>query len=129
MKPILLFVALLMPATVWADAETQQAVKEVQEQMKSPSFHQNAAKQSKEAAAVEKQVKDVSGSPENEQAMYEFAAQILGNMKDNSPEEMRKMLMDAQQNPEAFANSWTPEQKQKLKELSERIPAGQKRNP
>ncbi len=129
MKKILLIIAFWSPVLALADAETRKAVQDVQEQMKNPQFHQNAAKESKEAAAVEKHVKEISGNPQNEQEMYNLAAQVLGNMKDMKPEEMQKMLEQAQKDPEAFMKSWTPEQQKKLKELSERIPAGQKRNP
>jgi len=129
MKTIVLFIDLIFPTFAFADAETRKAVKEVQDQMQSPEFHKNAAKESKAAADVEAHVKQLSGSPENEADMYKFAAQILGNMQDKTPQEMQEILQQAQKDPEAFANSWTPEQKQQLKELSERIPAGQKRTP
>ena len=130
MKQILFSFIFALSPFAWADQETRSAVEEVQKQMQSPTFHQNAAKESKEAAAVEQHVKTLSGSPENEQAMYNLAAEVLGNMKDKSPEEMQKILQEAQKNPEAFLNSWSPEQQKKLKDLSERIPAGQqKRTP
>jgi hypothetical protein len=120
---------LVLPMTSFADQETQNAVSNVQEQMKKPDFHKNAAKESSEAKDVESHVKQISGNEANEQEMYNLAAEVLGNMKDMKPEDMQKMLEQAKKNPEAFMNSWTPEQKKKLKELSERIPAGQKRNP
>ncbi len=129
MKSILFSLVLVLPGVVLADDETRKAVEQVQQQMQSPSFHQNAAKESKEAAAVEQHVKSVAGSAANEQEMYNLAAQVLGNMKDKSPEEMQKIIEQAQKNPEAFLNSWTPEQQKKLKEISERIPAAQKKNP
>jgi histidyl-tRNA synthetase len=129
MKKIILFLGILVSGSLFADEETREAVSNVQKQMQAPSFHQNAAKDSKEAAAVEQHVKTLSGSPENEQEMYNLASEVLGNMKDKSPEEMQKLLQDAQKNPEAFLNSWSPEQQKKLKELSERIPAGRKQAP
>lgn len=129
MKHMLFSFVFLVPMMAGADAETRAAVEKVQQQMQSPSFHQNAAKESSEAAKVEAHVKSISGSAANEQEMYNLAAEVLGNMKDQSPEEMQKMLQEAQQNPEAFLKSWSPEQQRKLKEISERIPAAQKRNP
>jgi hypothetical protein len=129
MKLFLITFCLAFSLTSFADQETRNAVSNVQEQMKKPEFHKNAAKESGEAAAVESHVKQISGGAANEQEMYNLAAEVLGNMKDMKPEDMQKMLEQAKKNPEAFMNSWTPEQKQKLKELSERIPAGQKRNP
>ncbi|MEZ0393327.1 MAG: hypothetical protein ACAH59_14000 [Pseudobdellovibrionaceae bacterium] len=118
-----------LPQFTFADAETEKAVSEVQEMMKDPKFHQNAAKESKEAQQVEKHVKDLAGNPENEQEIYNLAADVLGNMKDMTPEQMNEFLRQAQKNPESFQKSWTPEQKRKLKELADRLPSSQKRKP
>jgi len=130
MKSILLLLLILIPDVSFADEETQAAVKTVQEQMKSPKFHKDAAKESKEAAAVEKQVKELAGSEANEQEIYNLAADVLGNMKDLTPEQMTQLLQEAQNDPQGFASKFSPEQRRKLKELAERIPAAQKkRNP
>ena len=131
MKTRVFTLAFLVSLSAYADSETRKAVEEVQSQMQSSSFQENAAKESKEAAAVRKHVKELSGNSSNEQDLYKLAAEVLGNMKDNSPEEMQRILQEAQKNPAAFAESWTPEQKKRLKEISERIPAaqGQKAKP
>lgn len=129
MKTLILSLLLVLPSVVFGDDETRAAVKAVQDQMKSPQFHKDAAKNSKDAAEVEKRVKELAGSEANEQEIYNLAADVLGNMQDMTPEQMTQLLKEAQNNPEAFANKFTPEQRRKLKELSERIPAGQKRNP
>ena len=108
---LLLWGLLLLPGFALADVES------------------TAAKENKDAAAVAAMVKEVAGSPEMKQEIYHLAADVLGNMKDLPPEQMQKMLQDAQKNPEAFTQQWTPEQQKRLKELSERMPAGQKKNP
>jgi hypothetical protein len=78
---------------------------------------------------VASHVTNISGGGANEEAIYKMAAEVLGNMKGKSPAEMAKILEDAKQNPEAFVNSWTPEQQAKLKELSERMPAAKQAKP
>lgn len=123
MKVWLCISFILLGSAAWADEETRAAVQEVQKQMHSPKFHQDAAKTSPEASQVQDQVKKLAGSAENEQEIYNLAAEVLGNMKDQNPDEMIKLLQEAQRNPEAFAKNWTPEQKKKLKELSDRLPA------
>lgn len=131
MKFIALVLALpftfLTPA--FADEETRSAVKAVQEQMKSPQFAEEAAKQSPEAAQVRKQIKQIAGSEQNEQEIYNLAADILGNFQNMSPEELQKALAEAKSNPEAFGSKLTPAQRQKLKEISEKLPAAQKKKP
>lgn len=129
MKILIFILVAFSFSYVQADEETRAAVQAVQEQMKSPQFHQEASKNSPEARQVEMQVKDLAGSSGNEQEIYNLAAEVLGNMKDKSPDEMKKMLQDSQGNPEAFANSWTPEQKRKLEELAKRLPASQQAKP
>jgi len=75
--------------------------------------------------AVKQVQQDMSeaGSDENTDMVYGLAADVLGNMKDMTPEQMVKTLDDAQKNPQAFADSLTPAQKDKLKDLSSRMPA------
>lgn len=128
MKTILLTI-LVFSQISFADAENEAAVKEVQDQMKSPEFHKKAAKESPQAKEVEKYVKEISGSGKSEQEIYNLAAEVLGNLKGSDPEAMKQLLEQAGGNPENFANSWTPEQKKKLKEISARLPAATKDKP
>jgi hypothetical protein len=129
MKFLFLVLMILSSTIVKADLETQTAVQEVQKQMHNPKFHQEAAKFSPQAKQVEVQVKGLAGTPENEQEIYNLAAEILGNMKDSSPQEMQKILEEAQRNPSSFAEKFTPEQRKKLEEIAQKLPASQRRNP
>lgn len=129
MKFILIAIGLLSFCFCLADPEVVEAVHAVQKQMKSSDFQKVTPNDSKEAKLVKTRVSEISGSAANEQEIYELASEVLGNMKDNSPEEMLKILSEAQTNPAAFAERWTPEQKKKLKELAERLPASQKKKP
>lgn len=120
---------LLLGMNLHANDETDKAIGEVQDMMQKPEFRENASKGSKEASAIVENVKTISGGKENEDEIYKMAAEILGNMKGKSPEEMTKILEEAKRNPEAFVQTWSPEQKEKLKKLSERLPAANKAKP
>ncbi len=119
----------ISPSICLSDQETDKAIGEVQEMMKTPGFAEKAANNSPEAPAAAKYVKDISGNVQNEQEIYKLAAEVFGNMKGMSPEQMKEFLDKAKNDPSAFAKTWTPEQIKKLKELSERLPASNQTNP
>lgn len=130
MKLLYSFIAVfIVSISAQADPESDRAIEEVQKMMQQPDFKTKANKNSKEAGAVAEHVTNLSGGGANEQDIYKMAAEILGNMKGNSPEEIAKILDEAKKNPEAFVRSWTPEQQEKLKQLSERMPAANKAKP
>lgn len=125
-KSVVFLFAMFFTGHIFADQQSRDAVKSVQTEMKQSNFGQKASELSPEAKAVAERVKKLAGSPEGEAQIYSLAADILGNMKDMPPEQMEKLMSQAQNDPEGFVNSWTPEQKQKLKTLTERLPANQK---
>ena len=129
MKTAILILFVLNLNQAMADEETRAAVSSVQEEIQNPDFHEQAAKTNPDAREIAKQIKEMSGTPANEQEVYNLASDILGNMKDSPPEEMKTKLQDAQDHPEGFANTWTPAQKRKLEELAKRLPASQKQKP
>lgn len=106
--------------------QNRDAVKAVQKEMRDPNFANKAQDLSPEAKAVAERVKTLAGSPEQEAQIYSLAADILGNMQDMPPDQMEKLMSKAQNDPQGFVDSWTPEQKKKLKAISERLPANQK---
>lgn len=127
---ILLLLSIFASHRGWADADSRQAVRNVQDQMRKPGFAREAAKDSPEAAKVTRQVQDFAGSSGNEDAIYSLAADVLGNMQDMTPDQMMQFLTEAQKDPGSFAKKLTPEQQKKLHEIAERVPAAQKsRNP
>lgn len=110
----------------FADQESREAVKAVQKELRQPGFANKAQDLSPEAKAVAERLKKLAGSPEGEAQIYSLAADILGNMQDMPPDQMEKLISKAQNDPEGFVNSWTPEQQKKLKAIAERLPANQK---
>ncbi len=123
------FVALLVVLSVQfasADQQSREAVKAVQKELRDPQFASKAQDLSPEAKAVAERLKKLAGTPEGESQIYSLAADILGNMQDMPPEQMEKLISKAQNDPQGFVESWTPEQQKKLKAISERLPASQK---
>lgn len=107
-----------------ADADTRSGVAQTQELLKDPEFRAKNAKESKPAAELDSHIKSMTKNPATEQQIYELAAEVMGNMKDLTPEQMAKVVDEAQKNPEAFANNFSASQKNKLHDISDRIPAG-----
>lgn len=112
-----------------AESDHRESVRKVQEQMKKPGFSKEAEQDSPDAARVNRQIEGLAGSQADIDAIYGLAADILGNMQDMTPEQMMKVIEEAQKDPQGFASKWTPEQRRRLKELSGRLPAAQKKNP
>jgi hypothetical protein len=136
MKTFLFFLLLSIawnPAWSAADDDVgrdshQAALQQVRQAVKD----QQARKQmldTAEARKVSGQVKDLTGGGANEQELYELAGDILGNFEGKSPEEMQKALDTATKNPEKFAMTLTPQQLERLKNISERLPAAKTQKP
>lgn len=106
-----------------ADEDTRRGVAHTQELLRDPKFRAQNAKDSKPAAELGQHIKNLSKDPATEQEIYNLAAEVMGNMKDLTPEQMAKIVDQAQTSPTEFAESFTPEQKRKLHEIVERMPA------
>lgn len=107
----------------------QQAVEMTQQKLRSGQARELMGKDPA-SKSVQTRVKSLSGSdPELEQEVYELAAEVLGSMQGQSPQQMMESLLEAQKNPSGFAKQWTPEQQAKLKELADRMPASRRVKP
>ncbi|MGE0632324.1 MAG: hypothetical protein AB7O96_07955 [Pseudobdellovibrionaceae bacterium] len=129
MKKLVFIFFILLTHFAIADQETDEAITKTQQMLKQPEARKNLIKGSDAAIATDNNVKSLAGSNADEQAIYELAADVLGNMKGKSPEELSKAVAEGNLNPAGFANSWTPEQKKKLSEISNRSPAAKKQIP
>jgi hypothetical protein len=116
-------IVVLTPAhQAFANAETDGALNLVQKDMSRPGFDKEAAKMSPEASKIVNSVNTMTGgNAEDTQAIFQLASEIMASMQTKSPEEMMKLINEAKSNPEAFASKWSPEQKRKLRELSDRL--------
>ena len=78
---------------------------------------------------IDQQVRALTGSPELTQELYNLAAQVLGELLQSSGGDMNKLfdtLSRAQSDPGAFAATLSPEMRNRLKDLSDRIAAGRR---
>jgi hypothetical protein len=69
-------------------------------------------------------LRDLAGSEQTSGEMYQLASDIFANISlkaNGDPDRMMQLLQEAQQNPEAFANSFTPEQRRQLSELARQV--------
>lgn len=129
MKQLILWTFfVVIPLHSFADPEQEKAMLEVQKEMKDPKSRQQMMT-TPQAKKTDEYVKQMTGGGQNEQEIYNISSDILMNMKDMTPEQMDAYLRKAQENPEDFANSLTPEQLKKIKALSEKIPAANQKRP
>lgn len=106
------------------DKSTQEALDGTMELLRSPGKRDDAIKGDAKAKAADAQVKALAGDPATTQKLYELSALIMENLvkqANGDPEKMMKILEAAQKDPSAFANTWSPEQRQMLKDLGQQI--------
>ncbi|UYL07791.1 hypothetical protein B9G69_012120 [Bdellovibrio sp. SKB1291214] len=117
--------------TAYADdaADMASAIEKTQNDLKNANSRAEMIKGSSDADKAAAQVKSISGGGANEQDMYSLAADVMGNMKGMSQEQIMQTMQQAQKDPEAFLKTWSPEQRKKLEELSGRLPASKQKNP
>ena len=126
MKVFILCAAMILSSHVaFADEaeELASAIQKTQADMNDPKIRALMINESADSKKVAEQVKKLSGSAMNEQEMYKLASDVLNNMKGLTPDQLNKVIEQAQKDPEGFVKTWTPEQKKKLENLSERLPA------
>ena len=78
---------------------------------------------------IDQQVRALTGSPELTQELYNLAAQVLGELVQSSGGDMNKLfdtLSHAQSDPDAFAATLSPQTRDRLTDLSDRIAAGRR---
>src|SRR5262245_6558306 len=78
---------------------------------------------------IDQQVNALTGSPQLTQELYGLAAQIMTELMQSSGGDMNKVLdtlTRAKTDPSGFVNALSPETRDKLKELSEKIAASRR---
>lgn len=125
------FLTLVAVAAFSAFAESDPA-KETQELLRNARERQKLIQQDPKSREADDQVKALAGTPENTEAIYGLAADVMGTLSkqaEGDPNKMDEILQRAMENPEGFANSFTPEQKQQLRELGMKIEVQRKQTP
>ena len=108
------------------DPASQKALAETQALLLDPAQRAKIGKESNEAESVQRQVRAMAGSDQDAEAIYGLASEVFADMARKSggdPLKMMEMIEGAKANPAAFGADFTPAQREKLKELSRRMPA------
>ena len=105
-------------------SENQQtAIEQTKSMLTSPELRKKESNTSA-AQMADQKVKELTGSPQTQEEIYRLASEVFGTLAEQTngdPEKMNEILNQGLQNPEGFATLWTPEQKEKLHELAEKI--------
>lgn len=107
-------------------AKVEEALRLTQEMLKDPAQRQNQIDKSAEGKAADQKIKGVAGSAENEQAIYDLAADVFGSMSKETggdPEKMQQLLNEGLKDPESFAKRFSPEELQKLHDIAAKTPS------
>ena len=103
-------------------SEQEQALSGAVEELTDPAKRSENLKKDPKAAKSDEMVKEVGG--EYSEEIYGLAGEVMQSLvkkTQGDPDKMEQLLKDAEKNPEAFANTFTPDQKKALKELSKKI--------
>lgn len=108
------------------DPQIEKALEQTQATLKDPVLREKAIGNSKDAQSADNAVQQIAGNAVQSQKIYELAAQVMSDLVIQSkgdPKAMEAILENAKKNPEALANTFTPEEKKMLTEISQNIPA------
>ena len=137
MKKFIIILSFLSSILTVAHAEDDKnksfddSLNKTQDLLRSKEQRSGALKETDAAKKVDERVKQLAPDAKTEQEYYELAADIMNNYRDAKDEEaMKKSIDDGGRDPSAFLNGLTPEQKAKVKALSEKLsPSGGQTNP
>lgn len=100
----------------------ENAIRETQNVLTDTTQREKAIQQSPEAQKADAQVKQLAGDQKTHEEYYKLASEIFGGYKDE--ESMKSSISNGTRDPAQFYDSLTPEQKAKIKELSEKLNPG-----
>lgn len=114
------------------DAASQDALEKTQQLLTNRIDREEAIKKDPKAQRADGMVQSLFGADaSSSDAVYQLASEVFSQIvreSNGDAKDMQKRLESFKRDPAAFAASWTPEQKAKLKALSDKIqhpPAGQ----
>jgi hypothetical protein len=105
------------------DAHSQEALRRTQEMLRNSSMRQKALT-TPQAQEADQRARQLMGSAEDTQALYELSAELIGNLVQETggdPAKLQTMMMQLTKNPEAFRSKMSPTQYEKLKALAAKI--------
>lgn len=125
MKSLVIFAIFVRSALGDSEANsTNEALQKTLKTLKSPTERAAAIQNDPNAKKTDAHVTEITGTEENKEALYDLSAQIMETITQRAkgdPDKMVELLEEAQRNPAAFAESFTPAQKKALKELSKKL--------
>lgn len=116
LSALLLFASLPLFADNNADAQ-QKAIA----LLNNPVALEQYISQHAEAQAADQKVQNLAGNSQNKAQIYQLASEIFASLLqqyNGDPNALMQAMAQAQSNPEAFANSLSPDQKQKIKRIA-----------
>jgi hypothetical protein len=110
------------------DKATIAALAQTMQMLQTPDKRNEVIAKDPAAKQVDDRVRSLAGTEENQEAIYEFAAEVFQGLLEetNGNVELAMKKLEEMKNPEVFAARLTPSQKTKLQKLSERMPASKK---
>jgi uncharacterized alpha-E superfamily protein len=122
----LIFVCgLLCAVSLYAETtEEAKALDETLSILVSPEQRKQILDKDPKAKEADDFALQVGGNAANQQKIYELAAKVMADLAksgNSDPDKMMQILEKANKNPEAFANTFSPEQKKMLQELAAEI--------
>lgn len=123
---IVLLVLLSIPALAEGlDSYDQEALQKTQELLNNPKERNQAIQADPNAIKADKNAQSLfDGDKQSTDEIYKLASEVFGDVaKDTGgdAEAMKKLLMRYQNDPAGFAKTWTPQQLEALKKLSEKV--------
>jgi hypothetical protein len=124
MKRLVWVVLLLLPIASEAtglDSDTENALNEVIEMLVTPKQRNQLIDKDAKSKKADEFALQVAGSDANKQKIYELAAKVMKDLAvhhKGDPEKMMEVLNKASKDPESFARSFSPEQRNALKDLA-----------
>lgn len=133
-KHLLVFTVILIGSEGFAyddEADINEYTKSVENVQKDLVNVNQRAKMAdtKESKLVVDHAKNLTGNATDENTLYEISAQVLGEIKGKNEAALTNTVNRAQQNPEAFYQSLSPEAQRKIRELAGSIESRQKQKP
>ena len=112
-------------------ASFDDSLNRTQKLLKTKSERDSAIQETQAGQKADERVKTLAPDSKTQQEYYELAADIMNNFREEKDEDaMKKSVEYGGRNPSAFLNGLTPEQKAKVKALSEKLnPASGQTNP
>ena len=124
----IIFLSVLISAqfalSAGVDPEAEKAFREVAEKIQNPLERPKLIDNSDAKKTVDR-IKEMSnGDKDTEQAIYQLSAELMPLLLEQSggdPQKMANVLAEAQRNPAAFADKFTPAQRQRLQDLAKKM--------